>query len=183
MDYSPRVNFLGIPLASKTMKPLLTAFIAFMAFSHSFCKAQAQTTELQDLSYSVGVALAHVMQPAVRASVDPSSYVSGISDTIGKKTPKYSQQQVNQVLSSIDNAADKDARAKMITANKELLSYSMGASIAKAMMLSNKPYDFDLLGQGFTDEFNGAKYRISTQQMTKAFADAQQQAKQALGAH
>lgn len=163
------------------MKHLLIILIAVIAFGHGLCRAQGFSNEQQDLSYSVGVVIAHGVRPEQRALVEPNIVVLGINDTIGKKTPKYTEQQFNQFLSTIGNVTDRNARSKIAASNKDLFSYRMGANIATAMTLSKKQYDFGLLGQGFTDEFNGTKHAITTQRMIKALGDAQQKARQELG--
>ena len=66
------------------MKHLLTTLIVVMGFVSLGC-AQAPSNEQQDLSYSVGVAIAHGMRPEQRAFVEPNVVVLGIQDTIGKK--------------------------------------------------------------------------------------------------
>jgi hypothetical protein len=165
------------------MKHLLTTLIAVMALGHGFCRAQAFSNEQQDLSYSVGVAIAHGIQPEKRAFVEPNAVVLGINDTIQKKTLKYTEQQLEQCLATLGKVSDKNERSKILAPNKDLLSYRMGTNIANSMTLGKKQYDFDLLGRGFVDGFNGAKLAISTQQMTKALKDAYQNAKQGVAVH
>lgn len=146
-------------------------------------RAQAFDTEQQDLSYSVGIGIVHMMPPVQRAFVEPGALVLGLKDAIANRLPKYSEQQLNQFTSTILDQRDKTERSRMLASNKDLLSYWMGSNIGKAMITNKKQYDFDRLEQGMVDEFAGAPHAISIKQMAKVLKDANQREQQELTTH
>jgi Domain amino terminal to FKBP-type peptidyl-prolyl isomerase len=162
------------------MKHVLTTLIALIVFVDG---ALAFDTEQQDLSYSVGIGIVHMMTPERRALVDPNALVLGFKAAIANAPPKYTPEQINKFISTVLGPSDKNERSRIMAANKDLLGYWMGSNIGKAIIISKKTYDFNLLARGMSDEFANVPHAISTKRLAQVLENATQKEQQALGVH
>jgi hypothetical protein len=144
--------------------------------------AFAFDTEQQDLSYSVGISVAHLMPQEARALINVSSFVQGFRDSAAKSTLEYTQNQFNALLAAIPSGSDKVQLRSVMAANKDLYGYWLGMNIANAMIISKKDYDFGMVAQGMLDELTGSKQQITTQRLEQVLGEAAQKENQTLGA-
>lgn len=165
------------------MKHVLATLIALTVFADC---AFAFDTEQQDLSYSVGIGIVHMMTPERRALIDSNALVLGFKTAIANAPPKYTPAQIDKFISTVLSPSDKSERSRILSSNKDLIGYWMGSNIGKAMIISKKTYDFNLLAQGMADEFTNVPRAISTQRLSQVLQNEAQkelQALDALGVH
>ena len=149
------------------MTRLLIALIAAVVLANY---AQAFDTELQNSSYSVGVFTGRSLGQAKRHFVDPNVVGQGLKDALTGNTLKYSDKNVSDFTAlhaATDNAV---ARNKLWAANKDMLSYTEGANIGKAMSMSHQPFDAELVRQGIVVGLTGAAPVLPERQMQSLLA-------------
>jgi hypothetical protein len=144
------------------MTRLLIALVAAIVLSDS---ALAFTTQAQNLSYSIGVYVARNLGPAKQHFLDPNAVAQGLKDATAGSALKYSDTNIKGFSASYDAAAGAVARTKLMSANKDLISYSEGANFGKSMLATKRQYDFDLVAQGIVDGLKGAHPALTEQQM------------------
>src|ERR1022692_3778112 len=91
--------------------------------------AQAFDTELQNSSYSVGVFIGRSLGQVKQRSVDPNAVAQGLKDAATGTTLRYTDKNVSDFTALHAATANAVARNKLWAANKDLLSYSVGANI------------------------------------------------------
>jgi hypothetical protein len=144
------------------MSRLLIALVAATVLSDS---APAFTTQAQNLSYSIGVYIARNLGPAKQHFLDPNAVAQGLKDATAGRALKYSDTSIKAFSASYHVAADTAARTKLMSANKDLISYAEGANFGRSMLATKRQYDFDLVAQGIVDGLKGAHPALTEQQM------------------
>jgi hypothetical protein len=146
------------------MTRMLFALVAAILLSD---RALAFTTQSQNLSYSIGVYIARNLGPAKQHFLDPTAVAQGLKDATAGSALKYSDTNIKGFSASYHAAADTAARTKLMSANKDLISYAEGANFGKSMLATKRQYDFDLVAQGIVDGLKGAHPALTEQQMQK----------------
>jgi hypothetical protein len=140
---------------------------ALSEFSSAF--ARCQQNGQQDLSYSFGITFANTLNDQQKANFSSEAFVQGLNDAQNKSALKYSESDVLAITQKYANEPNDAARSQLISANKVLLSYCMGAAVGKAMVSQGKQtLDSVHVSQGLTDGLARAKSQITESQMNTA---------------
>jgi len=147
-------------------RTLIVSVAAFVLAQY----AQAFDTELQNSSYSVGVFAGRSLGPVKQRFVDPNLVAQGLKDAATGSALKYSDRNVSDFFSSYAATANAAARTKLWNANKDLISYSAGSNIGKAMLASHQPFDAELVRQGVIAGLTGKALVLPEPQMKSLLA-------------
>lgn len=101
------------------MKNLLTIFACLLLFSS--LQAQKLETEMDSLSYSVGVLIAQNLKQQGLSEADPKVVAQAIADVLGDKDLKITPQDANLVLKEYITAQQAAAKGENEAAGKDFL--------------------------------------------------------------
>jgi hypothetical protein len=145
--------------------------ILLLAASFAVGNAWAFDSEQQNLSYSIGVRVARMMDAKKKSIVDPNAVAQGLKDAAVGSTLKYSDQDVYRFLARYASKNNNVRANELLSADKNMLSYSIGSGFGKTMFSWSKKLDSDLVAQGLVDGLKGVGTAISEQKMDQALAN------------
>jgi hypothetical protein len=132
----------------------------------------------QNLSYGIGVHIARSIDANQRSLIDPAATARGFVDGISSRELKYTERDIRSLSSKYAASTDLQAHNNLSEVNRDILSYtigaSIGASIVRSMFLGQQALDFNYVARGLGDGLRGSATEIPEQQIEQLFFDRSQ---------